>query len=120
MSEGKTATTDLFRNVLALALIAAYVGALIVFSFRGIPSDNKETLSYMVGQLSGMATMALGFYFTNKAGQDALDTKRADNTSKALDIAAASSGPTGSADDPIQTEVVNTPDNPVPNKPTEE
>jgi hypothetical protein len=53
----------------------------------------------MAGQLSGMALMALGFYFTNKVGQDAVDAKRADNTGKLADavVAAAQAGSSGEA-----------------------
>jgi hypothetical protein len=70
------------RNLLSFLLVGAFISVLPVFTFKIVPAGNKDILTYMVGQLSGMATMALGFYFTNKVGQDALDTKRADNTGK--------------------------------------
>lgn len=73
------------RNLLAMFLVGAFVGALIAFTFKGIPEANKDIITYMVGQLSGMATLALGFYFVNKVGQDALDAAKTDNTAKALD-----------------------------------
>ena len=83
------------RNLLALLLVGAFVGALVIFSFIGIPLTNKDILIYMVGQLSGMAQVALGFYFINKVGADALDAKRADNTGKLADaVVAATSGNT--------------------------
>lgn len=85
---------DRFRNILAFVLIAAFIAVVPLFVFKTIPTDNKEIIVYMVGQLSGMATTALGFYFVNKAGQDALDSQRTDNTSKALDaIKAAQESP---------------------------
>ena len=92
-----TSTIDKFRNFIACAVIGAFVGALVTLIFREIPTTNREIIVYMVGQLSGMATTALAFYFTNKAGQDALDSKRADNTGKLADavVAAANSVPTG-------------------------
>lgn len=77
------------RNALAFILVAAFVlftGALL---FKNIPEKNEQLLSYMLGQLSGMALMGLGFYFVNKVGQDALDAKRTDNTSKALEAITA-------------------------------
>lgn len=81
------------RNLLAFLLVGAFVGALVIFSFIGIPVTNKDILIYMVGQLSGMAQVALGFYFINKVGADALDAKRADNTKAAFDaVVAASTG----------------------------
>jgi hypothetical protein len=73
---------EFMRNWLAFALVSAFVGALIVFTFKAIPEANKDIITYMVGQLSGMALMALGFYFVNKVGQDALDAARTENTGK--------------------------------------
>jgi len=73
------------RNILSFLLVGTFISVLPVFTFKIIPAGNKDILTYMVGQLSGMATMALGFYFTNKAGQDALDTKRTENTGKMAD-----------------------------------
>jgi hypothetical protein len=76
---------EFMRNVLAFGLVSSFVGAMIAFTFYVIPDSNKDILTYMVGQLSGMATMALGFYFVNKVGQDALDAKRTENTGKLAD-----------------------------------
>lgn len=73
---------DRVRNRIAFFLVGAFVGAIGVFSFVGMPKDNKDILTYMVGQLSGMATMALGFYFTKGAGQDAADAEKTANTGK--------------------------------------
>jgi|SRR5580765_2397254 len=75
------------RNRLAFLLVCAFVLALPVFTFTIIPEGNRDIITYMVGQLSGMATTALGFYFVNKVGQDALDATRADNTGKMADLA---------------------------------
>lgn len=86
---------DEVRNWLAFLLVGAFIAIIPLFFLRGLPQGNEQIITYMVGQLSGMATMALGFYFTNKVGQDALDAKRADNTGKLADavVAAASSTP---------------------------
>ncbi len=70
------------RNLLAFLLVGAFISCLPVFTLKIIPAENKDIITYMVGQLSGMATMALGFYFVNKVGQDALDATRANNTGK--------------------------------------
>jgi hypothetical protein len=87
---------DDFRNILALFLITAFVSALPLLIFKNIPDTNKEIIVYMVGQLSGMATTTLAFYFTQKAGQDAIDAKRAETTGKMADaITAAASGGQG-------------------------
>lgn len=70
------------RNLLAFFLVGAFVGVIPFLLFKSISAENKEILVYMIGQLSGMATTALGFYFVNKVGQDALDAKRTENTGK--------------------------------------
>lgn len=94
------AQIERMRNLLAFLLVGAFISCLPVFTFKIIPSENKDIITYMVGQLSGMATMALGFYFVNKVGQDAaeakrvdLDAKRAENTGKLADaVVAAAAG----------------------------
>lgn len=80
---------DLFRNWLAFFLISAFVGTLPALILFSMPSDNKEVIVYIIGQLSGMATMVLGFYFTQKANQDKLDAERAANTGKMADAITA-------------------------------
>lgn len=80
---------DKFRNRLAVFVIGAFVGSLPFLIFKVIPPDNKETIVYILGQISGMATTVMGFYFVSSSTAGALDTKRADNTSKVIDMAAA-------------------------------
>ena len=77
------------RNLLAFLLVGAFVSAVPLFAFVVIPEKNEQIITYMVGQLSGMATLALGFYFVNKVGQDALDATRADNTGKMAEAVTA-------------------------------
>lgn len=89
MSKQTQMWIDRTRNGLAFFLIGSFVGAVISLTFRAIPSENRDLLTYMIGQLSGMATMALGFYFTKGAGQDSLDAARTENTAKALDTVKA-------------------------------
>lgn len=82
------------RNVIAFLLIGAFIVAGGALFLAAIPDRNEQLLTYMLGQLSGMAVTVLGFYFVNKVGQDAVDAKRVDNTSKALDAIAAVSNST--------------------------
>lgn len=84
MSAERTAIDEIerVRNLLAFFLVGAFVGVIPFLLFKSISAENKEILVYMIGQLSGMATTALGFYFVNKVGQDALDAKRTENTGK--------------------------------------
>ncbi|WP_146049642.1 hypothetical protein [Novosphingobium sp. HII-3] len=83
---------DRVRNWLAIFLVGSFVGALVVFVFIGIPETNKDIVTYMVGQLSGMTTMALGLYFTNKLGQETLDAKRSETTGKLADAVVSAAG----------------------------
>lgn len=80
---------DRVRNLISFVLVGSFVGALIDFTLFAVPPSNKDIITYMVGQLSGMALMALGFYFTNKVGQDAVDAKRAETTGKLADAMTA-------------------------------
>lgn len=93
---------EYMRNLLAFMLVLAFISVLPVFTFKTIPEANEQIITYMVGQLSGMALTALGFYFVNKAGQDVADAKRSENTktlgdaiNKALDQNAPSDGKGG-------------------------
>jgi hypothetical protein len=89
MNADPLARIERIRNLLALFLVGAFVGALLAFTFKDIPDANKDIITYMVGQLSGMATLALGFYFVNKVGQDALDAAKTENSGKAFEAIAA-------------------------------
>lgn len=76
---------ELMRNALALMLVGGFVFMIPLFVFKAIPNGNEQLITYMLGQLSGMALTALSFYYVNKVGQDALDAKRTENTGKALE-----------------------------------
>ena len=80
---------DLFRNLLAFFLVSAFVSVLPLLVFKNIPTDNKEIIVYMLGQLSGMAGTAIAFYYTQKAGQDAIDANRSETTGKLADAITA-------------------------------
>lgn len=101
------ARIERMRNLLAFMLVGAFISMLPALTLNSIPTDNKEIVTYMAGQLSGMATMALGFYFVNKVGQDAvearrldLDVKRADNTNRMAQAVVAAA--TGRVDRPLE------------------
>ncbi len=95
------------RNLLAFILVGSFVSFVGVLLWKEIPEKNEQLLSYMLGQVSGMALMALGFYFVNKVGQDALDAKRTENTGKALEAIKATASASGNGNDP---DVVHTGD----------
>lgn len=89
MTKGKDRTAieqiEWMRNLLAFLLVGAFVLMIGALLFKAVPEGNADIITYMLGQLSGMALTALGFYFVNKVGQDALDAKRTENTGKALE-----------------------------------
>jgi hypothetical protein len=89
MADNPTANTDRFRNFLAFFLISAFVSVLPLLIFKDIPKENKEIIVYIIGQLSGMATTALGLYFVQKQGAEALDAKRAETTKSAFEAVTA-------------------------------
>lgn len=104
MADQHDKAADTFRNWLAFFLISAFVAVLPLLVFKTIPGENKEIIVYMIGQLSGMATTAIGFYYISKSGQDAADAKRADNTAKAFEAitAAAAATPADTSADAAQ------------------
>lgn len=78
------ARIERMRNLLAFLLVGAFIAVLPLFAFKTIPEANKDIIVYMVGQLSGMALTALGFYFVNKVGQDAMDAAKTENSAAAF------------------------------------
>jgi len=89
MSPNPVKILDLQRIWLAGALVFAFCAVLGLSLLRAYPEANKDIVVYMIGQLSGMATMALGYYFTQKAGQDAADAAKTENTGKMADAVVA-------------------------------
>lgn len=101
---GKDRDPDAFRNLLAFLLIGAFISVLPLLVFKTIPEQNKEIIVYIIGQISGMATTCLGFYFVTKQHADALDLKRAETTNEAFKAvtATAQAGAAPAVTDAIQ------------------
>lgn len=101
---------DWFRAGLALVLVLSFQLALAALFRFQVPQSNRDMVIYMLGQLSGMVTTALAFYFaTSKSSQD-----------KNAVIAAVAAHDPGPDAPPRPVEVVNTPDNPVPTEEAKE
>lgn len=83
---------DLFAGILAFVLTTAFIGSIIMLSWREIPKSNEQLLTYMLGQLSGFVAAAVGVYFARRPD----------------------SPPSGTAEDPLQANIVNKADEPVP------
>jgi hypothetical protein len=62
------------RGGLAIALLLSFQIALFSLFRWQVPETNRDMVIYMLGQLSGMVTTALAFYFaTSKSSQDKND-----------------------------------------------
>ncbi len=102
----------LFAHVIGGALIAGFLGALAALFVVPIPEANRDLVTYMLGQLSGFAGGIIAYHYASKAGDRDLDHQRADNTTKALEMAreAIAATPPGT----IKAEIVNKATRPVP------
>lgn len=83
---------DTIAGVLAGVLTLAFIGSIVMLSWREIPKSNEQLLTYMLGQLSGFVAAAVGVYFARRPD----------------------SPPAGTHEDPVQTQIVNRPSDPVP------
>jgi hypothetical protein len=99
--KGETMKVDLMRGSLAVLLLLSFQIALAALFEFEVPESNRDMVIYMLGQLSGMVTTALAFYFaTSKSSVDktkVIDDLRAD-----------------AATAPQSVEIVNATDHPIP------
>lgn len=60
-----------FIGVLTVLLVASFLVAVVLLYFFEIPATNRETLVYMLGQLSGLTTACVMFWVgtTHGSGQ---------------------------------------------------
>lgn len=58
-----TPPRDIMRSTLALLLVVAFLATGLALFRWAVPDGNRDLLTYMMGQLSGMVTTALAFYF---------------------------------------------------------
>lgn len=61
---------------MAAALVGTFIGAIVTLTILPIPQSNDRLLNYMLGQLSGFASIVIGAYFTRRADQTQLDERR--------------------------------------------
>lgn len=91
------APTNTVRNVIALMLLISFqlvISALFQFE---VPETNRDMVTYMLGQLSGMATTVLAFHFNTTQGS-------VDKNNTIAHLAEA----------PKDVKVMNTSDDPIP------
>lgn len=95
--------SERIRALLAFLLIGSFISTLQLLMFKNIPAANKEIITYILGQISGMTTTALAFYYTKGVGQDDLDTRRTETTGRLADaITATAQAATAQASQPPQ------------------
>ena len=58
--------TDVIAGMLAGFLTLAFIGSIVMLSWREIPKSNEQLLTYMLGQLSGFVAAAVGVYFARR------------------------------------------------------
>jgi len=86
------------RDSIGALLIVAFVTALGLMFWKAVPADNKDLITYMLGQLSGFVGGVIAAHYTINAGAEKLDAKRADNTKAAFEAITATAQATTTAD----------------------
>ena len=84
--------SDIIAGVLAFFLTLAFIGSIVMLSWREIPKSNEQLLTYMLGQLSGFVAAAVGVYFARRPD----------------------SPPAGTQEDPIVSTIQQPKNDPVP------
>lgn len=57
-----------FLGFLTFYLVSAFLGAFVVMFLKEVPTANRETVVYMVGQLSGFTGATIAFWFSSTIG----------------------------------------------------
>lgn len=63
-------TKGQIRAALAAVLVAGFLIAIGLLFWRGIPENNRELMSYMLGQLSGFVAAIVVFNFGSTQGSE--------------------------------------------------
>lgn len=75
--------SDYMRGALAIVLLMSFQLALAALFRWQVPETNRDMVIYMLGQLSGMVTTALAFYFATTKSSHEKDKVIAEMTSNA-------------------------------------
>jgi len=59
----------LFANVIGVAIVVGFLGAMIALFVIPVKTANKELLSYMLGQLSGFLGGVVAYHYASTAAQ---------------------------------------------------
>lgn len=87
------------RDTIGSILLFAFVGALGLMFWVTVPPDNKDLITYMLGQLSGFVGGVVAAHYTINAGQQKLDEKKSENTAKAFDAITATANASAATSD---------------------
>jgi hypothetical protein len=77
------------RDVIGMLLVLAFVGAFPVLFYKAIPEPNRDLITYMLGQLSGLVSGVVGYHYVMSKALDAKHERQADGE------------PTGAPGDPV-------------------
>lgn len=61
----KKTMINAFLAVLTVLLITGFMSVIAALFLLEIPTSNRETFVYMVGQLSGFASASIGFWYSS-------------------------------------------------------
>ncbi len=65
---------------IGIGVVGGFLGALLALFIIPIPVENKELVTYMIGQLSGLASGIVSYHYASTA----LGSKATDNTGAAF------------------------------------
>jgi hypothetical protein len=55
------------KDVIGIFLILTFTGAMVVLTWKSIPKENEQLLTYMLGQLSGFVAAIVGYHYVKDA-----------------------------------------------------
>jgi hypothetical protein len=61
---------NIIQPILAVLLVLAFIAAMGLLAFRGVPTDNKEFFNFTLGVLAGLVGAAVSFYFGSSKGSE--------------------------------------------------
>lgn len=73
------------RDGIGIAVVLAFVAVTFNLFFLVIPPENKDLLTYIIGQLSGFAGGVIAYHYTASKSDD----RKTENTGKAFDAISA-------------------------------
>ncbi|HPB25620.1 MAG TPA: hypothetical protein PLB59_07990 [Bacteroidales bacterium] len=64
----KNSIKDIFQYILGALVVIGFFVLMIVLTFKGIPSENKETFTLVVGALLTAFSIVVGYFYGSSLG----------------------------------------------------